>query len=812
MSYRQTIRAAFKPSLQRPFSSSSSRPVRQLSRRPRTRFGLKYGESLPVYEEPHPVEHHEPNDLPEDVAKNLLLALSDDGPVSDKDGFGLQPDLLKEREEKTLALEWRLRQAVSEGRSEADEARRLNRPPILEAYEDAAQDSPFSGDGQFGLRSEVLKKRKRERTDGSFVSQLKEATSASTREAKSSSGRGVSPSDLRLAATSYTDWTALANSLQERRKEQAWIAKNDEKLRKVGEVEGYDPDEVSFLYVGGIPASMTEDVLRTEFGKFGEIEDITFPEQLFENHWIEYARIRFKSPSVVQGLARKQFHDFGKSKLVLRSSLFGREEKPIYLGKPGSALRVDNLPSGIMQQEVREAFERYSMVEYVHVPRAGNHTRGWVTFFSEEGAQSVVDAAAESGGISINGKVLNLSVVTNRAETRIPTNALFVGSTHQKISRAQIRQLFEGIVPMLTITIQVSSSGSAGFVVFPSIKEAQKILDMHHLLPFTYKENQLKLNYCDNTVVGKGRFPIQSLFIGNIIPEATLPQLKEVFKQYAPRIKEITITRRADKPEATGYAHMRMNTIADAERILINHSRRRFRLLDNNLDIRYAKRGYDDEAARDLYITNFGTLRALNAYLSEYQDHIVRINTYSHKAEWSKTFLAAFVRFVDVVWAMRAKIRMSGRPMRDGMVPVIKYAASRSRDEADTADHKVNNNDAPELGIDSDPLQESTSEDAQHSQPESDTLQAKEKVHAGQSLGERLSNREIHLQSSSGWVLESVAKRGKILFLRPKPKSETQEKEKKQMASESIASASSAAPPRPIENSLEKPVITEVRS
>lgn len=54
--------------------------------------------------------------------------------------------------------------------------------------------------------------------------------------------------------------------------------------------------------------------------------------------------MRFKHPSTAQGVAYFQILRDRGAVLLLRSCVFGRHEKPIYLGKPGSVLTVEKLP------------------------------------------------------------------------------------------------------------------------------------------------------------------------------------------------------------------------------------------------------------------------------------------------------------------------------------------------------------------------------------------------------------------------------------------------------------------------------------
>lgn len=70
---------------------------------------------------------------------------------------------------------------------------------------------------------------------------------------------------------------------------------------------------------------------------------------------------------IARQVAMKQVHTKHDVSLVIRSSIYGRDEKPIYLGKSGSVLSVDGLPIEVTQQEVRKIFQDFAPIEYVHI-------------------------------------------------------------------------------------------------------------------------------------------------------------------------------------------------------------------------------------------------------------------------------------------------------------------------------------------------------------------------------------------------------------------------------------------------------------
>ena len=88
--------------------------------------------------------------------------------------------------------------------------------------------------------------------------------------------------------------------------------------------------------------------------------------------WIGCARVQFKSPTVAKHLAFQPIYDPKNLQLQIRSCMFGQHEKPVHLGRTGSIIVVYNIrgkaaQQNVLQRDVRNFFERFGFVDYVHL-------------------------------------------------------------------------------------------------------------------------------------------------------------------------------------------------------------------------------------------------------------------------------------------------------------------------------------------------------------------------------------------------------------------------------------------------------------
>ncbi|KAH8101202.1 hypothetical protein BXZ70DRAFT_115998 [Cristinia sonorae] len=423
-----------------------------------------------------------------------------------------------------------------------------------------------------------------------------------------------------------TQWKPPTQSLSKER---------DGQLVEAASWEGYDRLGTSTVYVGEIPADMTKDDMRKQFGRFGEITDVQFPTDLSgPKHWAGYARLSFRSPSVAETVAAMKHND-----LVVRSCMFGREEKPIYHGKPGSVLSVNNLPHVSTQTELRQLFSRFGPIEFVDIPlnrKGENRLRAAkVNFFNDDTALAATKHAIHTP-ITLGRRELELSVCRTYPIYNPPSRALYIGNIHMEATEDALRLLFRGIEAVTHCTLvfpdKLGSPGLLGgkaFLTFESVTAAKKVLDMHHLLPFEFKGHQLQINFCNPFADAHPRATWKSgLYLTGISTNCKLLDLKHAFKKYKTNINNMAI-KLDDSARCIGTGFINMKNPESAEQVIADHVRDPLMLDGRAITVTLAEAKEIYEPSRDLIVLNMKRNMSelgLRQHFEEFAKHIERVH------------------------------------------------------------------------------------------------------------------------------------------------------------------------------------------
>ncbi|THH14539.1 hypothetical protein EUX98_g9602 [Antrodiella citrinella] len=457
-------------------------------------------------------------------------------------------------------------------------------------------------------------------------------------------------------------------------------SEKDVALKKIAELQGYEQAEASTIYVSNIPSTVSEDSLRRWFETYGSIEHVHFPIVQRGRRWLGHCRIQFSSPSVAQDIAAKQVYDQNNVRLVIRSCVFGRDEKPYHLGRPGSTIFVNGFDRMTTQKELRKVFERFGPVVYAHIPlneEGYNLHYAFVSFFEEGVGRAVMDAE-QTAPFVVRGKRVELELRELEVPRRTPTSSLFISGLHRDVTQEDVLNLFKDISEISSCHLHAAPRRnrlltSQAYVNFPSFAAAQKVLDMHHLLPFEFRGYELLLNFCSPTVdVRSPRTPNSTLYIGRLDRICTVGEIKETFRDFATDIKALHMNRNPDG-QCSGGAFLKLRSVEAATTILEQHRREPFEIKDEAVEITYARHADETVPTRDLRLTPIEDgLRGLQTYLSEYSKHITRMSVVNKEPFGH----VGHVRFRNVIWAMRAKERMALKPLRSGTIPEIRFGSS----------------------------------------------------------------------------------------------------------------------------------------
>lgn len=149
---------------------------------------------------------------------------------------------------------------------------------ILNDYAAPAADtdtsSPWSDEEGFGLRPKVLALKQEAKKD----LERRMVDSATERERDAGRMRGETParegrkSKPGRMLMSYRERVALEESVTVKSQEDQ--QREDDVLRKMAEVEGFDNAEASTIYVSGLPHDTTQERLYEWLGTYGEVEGL----------------------------------------------------------------------------------------------------------------------------------------------------------------------------------------------------------------------------------------------------------------------------------------------------------------------------------------------------------------------------------------------------------------------------------------------------------------------------------------------------------------------------------------------------------
>lgn len=90
---------------------------------------------------------------------------------------------------------------------------------------------------------------------------------------------------------------------------------------------------------------------------------------------------------------------------------------------------------------------------------------------------------------------------------------------------------------MLIVPADKGLLGGSGFVYFLHERDAQKVLDMHHFLPFTFGDVEVKINFGQNSYTS----PSDSLLISGLPPGCTSSDIRVAFRSFGDVLRSVLI-------------------------------------------------------------------------------------------------------------------------------------------------------------------------------------------------------------------------------------------------------------------------------
>jgi len=173
------------------------------------------------------------------------------------------------------------------------------------------------------------------------------------------------------------------------------------------------PEELT-VFIGGLPFSCTEDVVRKDFSECGEIEKLNMPMN-DEGRPRGIAFIKYKTKAGVEAALKFDGDDYGgrtlKVNIAGAKGDKGKGKGDKGKGKGNSELQVfvGGLPFSVEEAALRKDFEECGEIESLRLPlnEEGN-PRGiaFITYKSQEG----VDKALAFDGTEYGGRTLKVNV------------------------------------------------------------------------------------------------------------------------------------------------------------------------------------------------------------------------------------------------------------------------------------------------------------------------------------------------------------------------------------------------------------------
>lgn len=193
------------------------------------------------------------------------------------------------------------------------------------------------------------------------------------------------------------------------------------------------------VFVGGLKATFTEEILQKHFSTFGEVESVTLKKNK-KNKNINrgFCIVKFKCPNAVERMLGVKDHYIKKRLVTCRPYLKGEELKQSKSQKNNRKIYISGLPKETTNQDILEAFSKFGKVEAgytLHDEEKGESKGfGFVTF-RDEGV--VKEVLKNNTSIQIHGKPIEIAkFLAHKEKSEIDENK----------SRNLLGELEEGII------------------------------------------------------------------------------------------------------------------------------------------------------------------------------------------------------------------------------------------------------------------------------------------------------------------------------------------------------------------------------
>lgn len=184
------------------------------------------------------------------------------------------------------------------------------------------------------------------------------------------------------------------------------------------------------VFVGGLKATFTEDVLIKYFGTFGDVESINLKKnKKMKNINRGFCIVKFKCAKIAERVIKMKDHFIKKRLVTCRPYLKGDQLKESKTKKNGRKIYISSLPRHTTNADIQQVFSKFGKVEAGYTLKedgtGDSKGFGFVTFDEESSVEKVFKEAKniEIRGVKIT--VARFLAQKGEEEEAVPKNTSF---------------------------------------------------------------------------------------------------------------------------------------------------------------------------------------------------------------------------------------------------------------------------------------------------------------------------------------------------------------------------------------------------